>query len=457
MSLPLPPRVFWPRCKVLLTVVQDDAVPLSAGLPLPAFEVVPLKAEVVRNDARRADTCRVVVAYRDLPIDPRQIKTLHVAVHMENVPDPLVPLIPSPLNLRFAGVADKIRTSWGGAEEVEIEGRDATAVGLDLKWSSAWPPGQQPWVATPVPPFPITSTLAEVVERIRVLVWPGLKPSMVLDPKAAGLPVAPRAKRNTWTAKSGDSVWDVLCDICALFGQAPVFNVDQLEVRPPLFPKLEPAVFFYGSILGNVEKLEIRRDIGERRSKPVRITAWDPGQGRAVIGGWPTQEMQVGARKRQQAAAGGVAGPATPTVSVEWEEYRLEGTYTELDLTDLARVIWQESAQNDISGVLETRDMVSASPAMLPLLGMSNGDPVVVNFGLDQAVLANLTPPEAVAFLSDFTRPNALRPDIAKAVVDLWLAAQAVPRTFLVRSATHSWDNEDGYRLKVEFCSYFLT
>lgn len=459
-SLPfVPPRVYYPRCKAILTIGMDDHVPTSTGVPVPAFELVPRRVEVVRNDARTADTLRMLVEYRDFPFEPRAVKWAHVSAHIENVEDPLIPLIPTPLNLRFVGVIDETETQLGPDENlVEIKARDYTSYGLDVKWSAAYPPGQHQLAPAPATPFPIVGTLAEVVEAIRLLVWPLTKPAMFLDPKAVAVPVNVRAKRNTWTAREGDSVWDVLTAICGLFGQVPVWNLDQLEIRPPVFPKPEVAAFFYGGLTANLKKLTIRRNYTDRRRKPLRIVAWDPGQGRAVEGPpYPPTYAVVGSRAKVDAGAAGLPGApaATPRRSVECEEYFLEGTYTEGDLALLAQGIYTESAQWDVTGTIETNDLTDAT-LVLPLLGLSNGDPLVITFGEDQTVLDNMTPPEAVAYLSDFTRPNPLRPEVAQALVDGWLKAQVVPRTFLVHQATHFWDHEQGYSLRAEFVSYLL-
>ena len=68
---------YYPRAAVVLTVLLEDWADGSGNDTL-TVEVVPRTLEWVRNHAREADTFRVSVDWRDLPIDPRAARSILV-------------------------------------------------------------------------------------------------------------------------------------------------------------------------------------------------------------------------------------------------------------------------------------------------------------------------------------------------------------------------------------------
>src|SRR5690606_16474618 len=89
------------------------------------------------------------------------------------------------------------------------------------------------------------------------------------------------------------------------------------------------------------------------------------------------------------------------------------------------------------------------------VLGLGNGDTLVLSVdpGLAAGIDA-MTPPEAIAYLSNPFRQNNLTPDVAALVVAAYQQAKTLDTTFYVKEAVHRWDREDGYKLTVKFINF---
>jgi len=67
-----------------------------------------------------------------------------------------------------------------------------------------------------------------------------------------------------------------------------------------------------------------------------------------------------------------------------------------------------------------------------------------------------MSPPEAIAFLSNPTRPNSLNPVAAQALVTAWTTAGQLAVSFYVREVSHTWHREDGYTMRASFNNFLL-
>lgn len=435
----------FPRCLVVLTLVLDDQVP-GPGVTLPAITAIPIDAEVTRDGPHSADTARLRLHGRDYPFDPRAVRQVHVTVHMENARTAYAPLAPRRETMRFCGLMDESEishTAEGSA--VTFKCRDYTALGLDRKWVSAWDPET---------PFSIEGSLRSVVDRIKDLVWP-LTPQAVFVGEAAGAAqqsVAQRMGTQILNAEDNDSVWDVLVEICATFGLLPVFNLDQLEIRPLTFRRKVSARFVYGQ---NLEKLVFRRDHRGKRQQPVKVVCWNPTTGEGLEVTYPA----IPEKYLQQAGAGGrpaSAGEPRVTVNAEYMQHSLVAAMSREDLLALAIALYESSAP-ETKGELETRELLDAGGSV-SLLGLSSGDPIDIRFGTEvREALESMSPAEAVAWLSDGTRANHLRPEVAAALVDMWTRVQSLPTEWHVDQATFIWEEGRGISVRVGFATYLLS
>lgn len=430
VPVPIPPKVFYPRAVARLQVLFDDQV---GGVTPAAFDAIPRTVDVRRNTARKADTCRVELDYRDFPLDPRLLKDVLIAVHIESVLDPLVDIIPTRLNLRFIGRVDEPHVTLGPDQEtVRLEARDFTEAFTGFRWG-----------ATPIPTPPGT-TLQAVVELIRAAVVPETVPTVFNDLAAAAAQVGERTGRSVFTPEDDDSAWDVMIKVCDLFGLVPVWDLDVLTVRTAAQAGIGSAFMIYGQ---NVESLKFSRNLKQKKAKQVKIVAWNPVLGASLEAVYPVNPADVGTTR--------ISAQGTPKVTVEQVQYNVEGPYDPVTLGVLAQRVYAELAQSQLIGTLETRDMRDVFEA--PIVGLKNGDLLICKLGPEvQASIESMSPPEAIAFLSNPVRPNALNPGAAAALVAAWMTVQQLAVQFYVTEAHHRWDRDNGYSLEIGFREFVL-
>lgn len=416
------PKVYHPRALVTLVAVLNNGV----GAPIAA---IPRTVEWTRNSARKADTCSVMLDYRDFPLDPRILQAVHVQAHVDTLIHPDLPFVPTLLNKRFVGLADSNAVGIGEDNTVTLECRDFTGLFLD-----------RPWPGTPIP---ATITLQAAVEMVRVMVAPKTLPT-VFEPAAADAAATPLTVvlgKNFYEPPEDATCWDVLTDICALFGLVPVWDLDVLHVRTAARSGLGNAMFILGQ---NVARLSLSRDFKGASKKPVVVKCWDPVKGIALEGRWP-----VVVEPSVEPDTLGVPGPKQEAPV----QYNVTGLYTPDDLILLARRIYDEAAEREIRGEIETRDM--RDPFMSDILALSNGDTLILNVDPGYAAgIDGMTEAEAIAYLANPYRQNSLSESVAGAVVAAYKQAQRLDTTFYVAEAHHRWDRESGYSMTARFINF---
>jgi hypothetical protein len=440
MNDPNVPRLYYPRAEVALTCLFDT------DPPTPPMDIIaiPRSVSVQRNSARKADTCTVEIDYRDFPLDPRAIKDIVLTVFMGNVANAQQPLNrDDPASRVFIGLVDEPSTTLDGTDQVvRLEARDYTGIYLDRKWSSgiAGPGGSGVSPSIPTPPG---LTLRTVVDLIRMQVTPLLEPAIFDDPAAEALDVNRRTGRELFTSEDDDSAWDVLSALLDLFGLVPVFVLDRLHIRSPTWPGTQLAFMVYGR---NVEQLKFSRSLKQKRSKQVKVVAWNPLLGAVLEAVYPPTGAAEVTRLDEQ---------GVPSTTIQQVQYNVEGPYDPATLLQLAQSVYAEMSSEQLMGEIETSEMSDLLDG--GLLTLANGDQLVCQIGTeDIASVASMSEAEAVAFLSDPTRPNAIAPEVAAVLMKAWSSAQSGSVTFYVLEVEHSWDREDGYRCSIKFRDYIL-
>lgn len=449
----LPPRIYRPRCLVAISCLFDDQVPASPG-QFATFTAIPRSCDVRRNSARQADECTVELDYRDFPLDPRLIKDMLISVHIDDVLNDNVPLVPSRLTLRFVGRVDEPSVDLGPSmQTVKLTARDFTGIWLNSKWPlAARPPGAPPNTdAKPTletPPGMTLGALVDVMARIGVpaLGIPPITPLVPVvftDPLAAALDVHARTGKLSFVTEDDDSAWDVLSALCERFGLVPVFELDILTIRTATFASARSALLIYGQ---NVESLKFSRNLRLKKQKQVKIVAWNPILGIELDAAYPPIEQLT----TQLSEKG------TPTTKVEQVIYHVEGPYIGPELGLLAQQVWTETVQSEVVGELETKEMADLLLGD-SLLSLANGDILICKLGTeDLASIASMSTSQALAFLIDPTKPGAVDPATALALVKAWQAAQQLSITFYITETAHKWDRTTGYQLTVRFRDFVL-
>jgi hypothetical protein len=414
---------------VVVDLLLEDYATGGASTTTHTFEAVPVEVEVARNAAREADTCRVVLSYRQFPLDPRAVRGAVVAVFLGHVEDPALSLPTDSASYRvFLGVVDRPETSLDDSSEtVTLEGRDYTAYLLDTPWSAT--------VRLDVP-------LSQVVQAV-LDGCPGTGGiSVVWDDEAQrSQRLSDSLGRSAWTPRGKDDAWTVLTDLLGLVGLVPVVELDQLRITTADQLGRQQAVLVYGA---NVSRLTYRRQERELRTAQVQVSAWDEGARELRQGIWPADaaavRVLVGSDRRAARAEGRVI------------VHQVYGSYTAQQLQALAKALYDDAVRAQVEGTIETREMRDGD-GETDLWLLAAGDSVAITLGkVDSGAISGMSRGEAVAYLTAGHR--GLDTAVAEALVTSWEQAEDLATVFQVRRATHRWTVDDGYSLVVEFQDY---
>ena len=421
----------YPRCTVLLDVLMEDyGTGTGASYPI---EVTPRSVDIVRNDHRTADTCRISLDLRDFPFDPRTFQSARVRVLLG---DALAPTAGITINdAQFVGFVDTPDASRSeGGDVVTLECRDYTGVFLDQKWDGS--------------AIDVTLPLDVVVEGI-VGAVPGASGLVVGFSKgAAATVIATVIGRPKFAPQAGDDVWTVLCDLCGRAGLVPVFELDMLLILTPADFGVDRTTFLATTVLTPVRasfvygrdivRLGYRRRFKEARTLQVEVRAYDPTKRVTQIASYPPAPIVT---KRKVSTTGKVSTTAAPVLP-----YYVTGSYTPAALAALAQSIWTEAARQEIEIDLETAEMWTAEGVAVPTIG--NGTRLTVTVANSIATMVEgESAGGAVARLSIGDR--ALAPDVATAFVASLAAADSLTVQFYVKAATHTWSRENGYKCAI--------
>lgn len=440
-------RIYYPRAVVIFTVLlENESTPR-------AWSAIPLSTDIDRNSARIADTAQIELDYQELGIDPRILQSVYVEIFAEDAQDPLSLPQPRVATLRFSGRVDTVEaTRSGSADTITLSCRDFTGLYLDRDWrdvaTETLPGPDQKGAFLAIGP---TETLGAFVERIRLRVTPNIRPVEFYDTTVSARPLARRVGSTLLPVKDSATAWDVLVQVCDLFAQVPTFELDPvygvvLRVRDASIVGRRGAFFRWGQ---NINALRLRRDLTKPEDNAIKVVCWNPLDGIELEAIWPPAGLAGGEKLE---AEGQVRSTRSRPKRVQ---YNVFGGFTQSDLDRFARVMFEEGRQNRLEGMIETHEMRGLFGA--DLLALSHGDRVLVDFDPQLATaIEGKSRGEAIAYLSDRRRPNFLSKPVAAAVVDALERTAKLEIEFYVVSATHTWDREQGYQLRITFRDFVL-
>lgn len=413
---------YYPRAAVVLTVLLEDWADGSGNDTL-TVEVVPRTLEWVRNHAREADTFRVSVDWRDLPIDPRAARSILVTAAVADAGTAGGTLRYDRSNAVVMGYADEPRIVLDdGAELLEMSGRDYTALFLDKRWGGG--------------AIDITRPLSAVVADI-LRQTPGASGMLTsLEPGAESLVLKGLVGRKHYVPQPSDDTWTVLVDLVGRAGLIAVVELDTLRILSPGGVGDRRVSFAWGR---DISKLKVGRDFQEMRTAQVEVRCWNPATRATLTAKHPSEPIVLRKRISPKGKVTTDNAPVTP--------FYFEGTYTQAQLATLAERIYRNMARQQLDGELETAELTSFEGEALPQL--ANGDRVIVEWSQDYAaVIHGRSAGEAVDYL---VRSAGLPVGVADTLVRQYGQAAELAVEFYVRAARHRWDRNDGYGLTVEF------
>mgnify|MGYP001610259176 CR=1 FL=1 len=427
---------YYPRCTVVLNVLMED---YGTGVAQ-SYEIqaIPREVEILRNDHRTADTCKITLDLRDWPFDPRTFRSCRVTVCVGDVLFPTGALVLS--DAQFVGFVDTPESKRSDSgDTVTLECRDYTSVFLDQRWDGSAIDISQPLQTV------VDSIVAMVAGADALTVGYSLGASTTVLALAVG-----RAK---FVPRQGDDVWTVLVDLCGRVGLIPVFQLDLLLILTPddfgadrtafyattlIVP--QTAAFVFGE---NLSSLSYRRKFREARSMQVEVRAYDETKRLAQSALYPPLPIAV---KQSVSTAGVVKTTVAPILP-----WFVSGTYTAPDLLAIAEKIWKEAARQEIEIDIETEHMRDSGG--LSCVRIGNGTRVTITMATTiTSDIAGMSPGEAIAKLVSSDRPLAL--DVATAFVASITSANVLIVQFYVARATHQWSRERGYSCAITAINY---
>jgi len=416
--------ISYPRCLVVLSVLLDDLA-LGAEARVHTFEVVPRAVEWERNPARAADTFRVELAWQDLPLDPRAVRSVLVAVYCADLGQQDATLTIARRDaLVFLGYVDEPEATFDEhGEGLRLEGRDYTALLLDHRWTGGSLDLRRP----------LGALVAQVIAAV-----PGAEGLRVeIEPAAAGTTLEALVGRRYLPPGQGDDAWTLLTELVGRAGLLITVELDAVVVRPAGVRTRPAARFRWGEQLLS---LRLRRRASEVRSAQIELRCWDEAAGEGRSARYPDQPIVL---RKKVGANGRVTSETAPL-----RAYSVSGRWTVAQLRERARVIYEEEAREQLEGTLETAELVDGT-TLLDLPQLANGDRVVVEWGQELAGVQGMSDAEATAYLS--APPRSLNPVVAAALVQAGALADRLATTFYVHRARHRWSGAEGYRLSVDF------
>jgi len=404
---------------------------------------VPISAQVELPGYRQAGKFSLELDWRELPIDPRLVRSAAVEVYMgtvspENFSAGMAGVeqdgsrrsvlkttsagmrgTPRDDLMVIAGVVDTWFVSHGETSStVKIEGRDFRGIFLDS-------PVKPEVIAKINLDQPIDKVVAAILEthpqaaRMEVKVspedWPNGAPATVLD--SEGL-TRVRRKANgegTSAGNGGDdkvAMWDMITKYCFLVGAIPYFRGRTLVIRPafsifdqskPTFAPTDPVFvptprtddlgrefakrkMIYGR---NIRELTFERKLSGTKVPVIKVVSFDTsstsrGLSKLLTAQWPPVNEKM-ARMSGVSPSGEVSQEDVKVISVH-------GIRDQNQLVGIARSLWEEISRQEIGGSCRTDTLASYKGDNVDpdLLRLRPGD--AVDFRVDVRALGSTAP-----------------------------------------------------------------
>ena len=444
--------------------------------------LVPLRATLNRNGPRMADTLSLSIAFRDLPLDPRAIRSIAVqywlgCITPEQLANEAVGKIVTPCpdtfldtygrmreNLRFQGFVDDFEVTLNeGAPEVSLECTDNTRILLDQ---------DSPMKLTVSADKPIDEAVADYLANFPQFIGLSVeyRPGGVKIPSLATAlaKTAFKPKLGPPPAGSGGagkmSVWDYLTDISGALGLLVRFEgTTVIFQRPRTFytgrGKARPDDPFSGRILPsgreintrllvygrNVNELGFKRRFSRNISNNIEVRCYSPRLGKTLVVRYPSTDQ----KDRQTKPTPG------DKTDEKWRVVTVHGIEDEPTLRVIAQGVYEQLGRAELTGKIVTQNLGSfgGSNTDPDLLDVQAGDSVQVEVQRDEPGLAtmggNVNAGQAASLLEQVGYPSSFAAAYQNTIANVGL-----PSTFRVRTAAFDWDIEQGVTVDFEVVNY---
>ena len=391
------------------------------------FDVIPESVTVSRNGLRDASTAEITFDYRDVPIDPRAVRSTFVSVALGQVSEDdyeagmvrgvkrddgsllsFVERVPgqeaqprNPANTtRFVGYVDEWHVEHGDdGGTVNLKCRDVSAVLRDQPL---------PRGVTIDLEEPIAVGVQQLIDRFATsrgmtVVVGNPDPSAAdqgfteegpIPAKVLPTPLKPRRgkrARGRRTVGKNQKVWELIESTCIKVGLIPIMRGFTLFLAPPrgVFGSQTIRKMVWGRNLAN---LEFSRKASQVYNKTVEVRSLDPSRARTL---WARSRANPGE------PTSGVLGETDPVVSrasnvspggkseEQVQVIPVPGIADLAVLEGIAKATAEQIARQEIEGAFATHDLESfrtgaSDEAGLPaddLLNLDSGDTIQILIG----------------------------------------------------------------------------
>ncbi len=493
-------------------VLQTGADNLSQIVGL-----VPRSASVDLPGYRQAGTFNVDLEFRDLPLDPRVIRSMAVAIHLDAVPAsdfgvgmtqfrptgrrPSV-IETTPDNILIAGLADTITTAHNSSgSTVHFEGRDLRGILLDTPISSET-------LKSIDLQKPIDQVVAHIVQdlhpqgggvevSVNASEWPnGVVPSPYtfndatrVNVNALGGALRPTAKGEVQQV----SFWDLITTYCFFVGGVPHFvgsvlrirparslfdarrqeksfdpsiptpflNGEPRNIRPPLSTAPEQFAFRRLVFGRDIQDIKFERKLTGVKVPVVTVTSYDTGGStrgteRLLKVQYPPTTKPA-ARATSVPPSGKVAESSGFTINVP-------GIKNKDRLLEIAKDVYQEIGRQEMGGSVETKNLASfgGNNQDPDLVRLRPGDPI--EFRVDASGLGIFPPPISELTQSEGRSFEQQVQAVAERIGDENLARVLVAanrgevaglqKVFRTANVSFSWDKDSGVGISFDFQNF---
>jgi hypothetical protein len=433
-------RIYHPEARCNLVFAPREEFPKGGELTLTAVQ--PMSVQATSNPVNEADTFEATFEEPLLPVDPRDLRSMSVDIHLGDsgsLEDDLD--VASGAHRMFFGVVDDIEKNFPSddASTLRLSGRDYSAFLLDKEWGTE------------------SVQLGRPLDAIVRDVLRTFEAHKQLDVRVAGFNgPAPTVQATTnkerqFSAKEGGSVKDGLDQLAKRVGALITVRYDEVLIRPPrTIASTETAALPLFVAGRNLRSLNVTRQLGSNDLPNVLVQAVDPSSREVVEGQFPRPfKGTVEISKSGE----GAQTQRTKSTRVKKFQVRLSSP-TRDQLDQIAERIYRRFEQQQLSISFETRDMrtweVVGNQTKQPspsyeVASLHNGDAVRVL--IDRESRDILSQAVSQQHKARQLEKKGYSPPVAREFAQSW---RTLNQPMFVQTATHNLDEGGAYTLEVD-------
>ncbi|MFB6373327.1 MAG: hypothetical protein ABEN55_09485 [Bradymonadaceae bacterium] len=431
-------RVYHPEARCNLVFAPREGYRPGREIELTAVQ--PISVQATSNPVNKADTFEVTFEETLFPIDPRQVRSMSVDIHMGDSGSLDQDLdVATNAHRMFFGVVDELQSAFpeDDTTTVTFTGRDYSAFLLDKEW------GQR------------TVQLGRPLDMIVRDVLSTFDAEQQLDVRVEGFngpaPTvsAVTQKERQYAAKGEDSVKKGLDQLAKRAGALITVQYDEVVVRPPRntnTTSIKP-LFVAGRNLSN---LEVTRQLGANDLPNVLVQAVDPNTREVVEGQFPRPfkgDVEI--------SKSGQGGQTSRTKSTKVKKFQVQlSSPTRSQLDTIAERIFRRFEQQQLEVHFETKDMrtweVVGTQTTRPapsyeVASLKNGD--AIRILIDRDTRSILDRAVSKQHKARQLQSKGYSPKVAEQLAESW---KGLNHPLWVSEARHNLDADGGYTLEVD-------